>query len=692
MTIFSRKSKAKKEDERKRAADTSEEKPKPAYKHVPTHAAADSAGQGGRTDDSHQIAQANRRRIANSMFDSTLNNASYAQEIAHNMAHGTPPPASSGTGQQRFSPMQRNYSENALFANMDVRQMVASPAQRPQSASAPRHRMSRSSSDYCTPFGVQSSLDSSVTKGKRPLTSAGPGYTNNSSDSGYESAGPPSAMHSRTPSECNLQEHSISHLARSSSGFLLPELKLGDVPMAEQLSTDVGESAIASEGVLKNGGSVPQLDLAYDQTSTKSTKSTNSVSKRTRFEDDADPMPALNQLEAIRTSSSSTPPLAEPSISLAREEHDKTLNKGGFECQKSPQADGQQSAFTAPAALPTTPLTGTATPLSTTRSGSLAPLSVLEGFKVNKKGKILDEEGDTIGELIKGDLLDCVRQKANACGEVVDEYGRVVGAVCTVPRLLATSRFTPELRSQQLQHASAFDTAADVAALPQARRDEAVPMPMPTVQQPVPSADAHAPASALVAPITTHLPNASSPRHLPSFQARDFAAEIQAPQSNVSSQGQMDTLKRSVVARSASERSLSELSKQYARPTMSSVPENKVPEDDVLLETSGAFAYKGDIPSVDGPTVSIRRRSQSPPLPSQSRPIFAGSHSSSTMLMPSRPGAGMNSRRSTTQFTGGPLPCTGATSRHPAFAALKKSSSNTFGESRSSAGLTRAFD
>ncbi|QIX00064.1 hypothetical protein AMS68_005581 [Peltaster fructicola] len=60
------------------------------------------------------------------------------------------------------------------------------------------------------------------------------------------------------------------------------------------------------------------------------------------------------------------------------------------------------------------------------------PLAILDGLKVNKRGRILDEEGDPIGELVEGDIIDCVRQKVNGFGEVLDEYGRVVGRVRTL--------------------------------------------------------------------------------------------------------------------------------------------------------------------------------------------------------------------------------------------------------------------
>lgn len=59
-------------------------------------------------------------------------------------------------------------------------------------------------------------------------------------------------------------------------------------------------------------------------------------------------------------------------------------------------------------------------------------LNILNGLKVNRRGLILDEEGDPIGELFEGDIIDCVRQKADAYGDVLDEYGRIVGRVRTL--------------------------------------------------------------------------------------------------------------------------------------------------------------------------------------------------------------------------------------------------------------------
>ncbi|KAK5131398.1 hypothetical protein LTR08_000934 [Meristemomyces frigidus] len=63
----------------------------------------------------------------------------------------------------------------------------------------------------------------------------------------------------------------------------------------------------------------------------------------------------------------------------------------------------------------------------------LPGLDILDGLKVNKKGKILDEDGEEIGELVDGELSECAGKKANEKGEVLDKEGNVIGRVRTLP-------------------------------------------------------------------------------------------------------------------------------------------------------------------------------------------------------------------------------------------------------------------
>jgi hypothetical protein len=68
-----------------------------------------------------------------------------------------------------------------------------------------------------------------------------------------------------------------------------------------------------------------------------------------------------------------------------------------------------------------------------TEPGMYIPgLEILEGLKINKKGKILDEEGEPIGELVDGDLAECAGKKCNDKGEVLDKDGKVIGRVKTL--------------------------------------------------------------------------------------------------------------------------------------------------------------------------------------------------------------------------------------------------------------------
>lgn len=63
-------------------------------------------------------------------------------------------------------------------------------------------------------------------------------------------------------------------------------------------------------------------------------------------------------------------------------------------------------------------------------------LDILEGLKVNKKGQVLDEDGEPIGELAEGDIKECAGKKINEKGEVVDKDGNVLGKVKTIPKMI----------------------------------------------------------------------------------------------------------------------------------------------------------------------------------------------------------------------------------------------------------------
>ncbi|KAK3709259.1 hypothetical protein LTR37_010997 [Vermiconidia calcicola] len=89
--------------------------------------------------------------------------------------------------------------------------------------------------------------------------------------------------------------------------------------------------------------------------------------------------------------------------------------------------------------------------------GPILDMRILEGKKVNKKGKILDEDGEEIGELRDGNLADCAGKKANERGEVLDKGGNVIGHVNPVPgeaAEAATKALLEELGEAQLKEAA----------------------------------------------------------------------------------------------------------------------------------------------------------------------------------------------------------------------------------------------
>jgi Protein of unknown function (DUF3659) len=60
--------------------------------------------------------------------------------------------------------------------------------------------------------------------------------------------------------------------------------------------------------------------------------------------------------------------------------------------------------------------------------------SILEGLKVNKKGEVLNEDGEPIARLSKGDLTQATGKKLNDKGEILDKDGNVIGIVEMIPQ------------------------------------------------------------------------------------------------------------------------------------------------------------------------------------------------------------------------------------------------------------------
>ena len=74
----------------------------------------------------------------------------------------------------------------------------------------------------------------------------------------------------------------------------------------------------------------------------------------------------------------------------------------------------------------------------------LPDLDILEGLKVNKKGEVLNEDGEPIARLSEGEISDCAGKKINAQGEVLDKEGNVIGKVELIKEAFDVPEEEPE--------------------------------------------------------------------------------------------------------------------------------------------------------------------------------------------------------------------------------------------------------
>ncbi|KAJ8068692.1 hypothetical protein OCU04_002391 [Sclerotinia nivalis] len=66
---------------------------------------------------------------------------------------------------------------------------------------------------------------------------------------------------------------------------------------------------------------------------------------------------------------------------------------------------------------------------------NIPPVSILEGLKVNKAGKIVDKEGNPIGQLIEGDAKKLAGKKCDKEGKIYNDTGKVIGRAEPLPEV-----------------------------------------------------------------------------------------------------------------------------------------------------------------------------------------------------------------------------------------------------------------
>ncbi|KAF2768624.1 hypothetical protein EJ03DRAFT_115502 [Teratosphaeria nubilosa] len=506
MSIFSRKSKSEKGTEN---TDRKDKKPKlgkespapearPAqarFQYSSSHAGGDSVGKAPKVE----------------TIPYGKGDASQAMIMASNATHSNSMPASPASAQQlrRPQPMSSSNSAEVYIMDPDAPPMPSSPPARYLRALTPKMPARNNGGCFAPPSSQsQPGEGPAIGNPKMAFAARDRGYisVHHSADSGYGST-----AHSRAPSEQGHAEINGPQLARSNSE-LLPQLSLSEElardPVFSSASSQGDESSELSskrapERVFRTSKTnVAALDHNYE---TRPPRSSRSGKKHTRFENvptavttwdeqssSSGPMlndggpelatlpPQRRQVDLAKQRASCDMPqdvesgfwLTAPRGSPARHPPDSFAAAQSQSRRSTPLATGERvhehtyasSQHSAPAAQSS--FTSLERITSNRSIPHLPPLRILDGFKVNKRGNVLDEEGDVIGVLYEGDIIDCVRQRVNGYGEVLDDYGTVVGRVRTVQRALASfsraaaGQSTTQLLGQQSQSQPLRDTHA----------------------------------------------------------------------------------------------------------------------------------------------------------------------------------------------------------------------------------------
>ncbi|KAK0268587.1 hypothetical protein LTS00_017532 [Friedmanniomyces endolithicus] len=455
-----------------------------AQPYKPTHAAADAIRK--------PVAVNGSRHLSKNAADYAQGGAGFQHPLVHNGnlpfaqagsrsgAQGPNPLPSYQGYKGGFSSMQRNNSAEVFTTDPDAPPMPRSFKQG-HGNTPPTNGSARNSSWYSSqPRENTSPFDTPMLGNPKMAAAARDrGYLNTqtSGDSGYGST-----SHSRAPSEqMNHYELSKPHLPRDEGGFL-PELSLSEELATEPAFSEASfggddstEQAAMTpkqpEGVLKTSKGYPsQLDLVNDSRSIQSTKSHRTVPKQTRFEQEYEDRPAKRGTESLdlhrpassrysqsqylpevfhdtRPESATLPQTrfsqpAEMSMLPLATDEDPTPSFSIPPGRSSPPPQRQSESHSQYRGPPLPPMRFSSPPPQ--HAANFAPLEriispslmsnqtstgTLEGLKVNKRGKILNEEGEITGELVEGDMMDCVRQRCNGYGEVLNDRGRIVGRV-----------------------------------------------------------------------------------------------------------------------------------------------------------------------------------------------------------------------------------------------------------------------
>jgi hypothetical protein len=91
----------------------------------------------------------------------------------------------------------------------------------------------------------------------------------------------------------------------------------------------------------------------------------------------------------------------------------------------------------------------------------------MAGLRVNKEGEVRDKNGDVIGMLTDGNLLECVGKEINENGYVVDQDGNRIGTVTLLENMpqQEEAEEAPQPTAEELKKEEEREVAKKISAI-----------------------------------------------------------------------------------------------------------------------------------------------------------------------------------------------------------------------------------
>src|SRR6202044_3819076 len=91
-------------------------------------------------------------------------------------------------------------------------------------------------------------------------------------------------------------------------------------------------------------------------------------------------------------------------------------------------------------------------------------INPMAGCRVNKQGEVRDKNGDVIGMLTDGNLLECVGKEVNDNGYVIDQDGNRIGT-CTLLENIPEQEEEVDLTPEEQKKAEENEIAKKISGI-----------------------------------------------------------------------------------------------------------------------------------------------------------------------------------------------------------------------------------